>query len=85
MHASKASNHFNPSQFSSCSFNGNESGPLLKNASSLPLDHDFSFHKVKKEAHYLLEQELKRLDDIPGPKSSLNFMKWNKECENELS
>lgn len=78
MHASKASNHFNPSQFSSCSFSGNESGPVLQNAHPLPLDHDFSFQKVKKEAHHLLEQEVRRLDGQPGVPASLSFFKWRK-------
>ena len=75
MHASKVANHFNPAQFSSCSFGGTV--PLLQNASPLPLDHDFSFHKVKKEAHNLLEQEVRRLDG--GLTSDLNSLKGNDE------
>jgi hypothetical protein len=83
MHASKAANHFNPSQFSSCSFSGNESGPVLQNAHTLPLDHDFSFQKVKKEAQHLLDQEVRRLDGKPGIAASLNFLHWSKNKDSE--
>jgi hypothetical protein len=66
--SSKAAYRANPSLFSSCSFgggsgDGNGSAPVLQNLQHLPLEHEFTFFRVQREAQLVLEAEVRRLDD----------------------